>query len=386
MVLCVLCVGTAPCIYAQGSHQVSRQVVRKLTQEQVLAKKAQVKLLQRAKASREEREIKRNMRLQAAAQAARSYHPLTEHAPIVPTPSDKLKINAYRLTPEQTQGTITRYQNLMKDFLSFKSNWEARVFYLELYKNLNAISPMEKKQLVRESAELLSRVKYQKEFLLKDDRPLQQAYDYLVEALETLEPAYFGIFKKTTAATRTDRPFMPDQFFLRDPSLSQWRDVQWEDYQPMSSGAKELVMPIANALPKNLNIALVNDHPAMVASFKNWASAGYFGEGATVEVFQTADALLKTRKEYDFIITDLLVPGGGGQYLAYYLRKNGYNKPIIAMSEYREEDCRATELFAGGIDGYIYADDFFRNYVGYRLFPAALKTYLDMKAQYGWQH
>lgn len=384
--LLVLAVGAAPDIYAQASRQLPRSMVRKLTPKQAWAKKVQLKVLQQARATRAEREIKRNMRLQAQEQAAQSYHHLTENSVIIPTDAGQLKVNAYRLNPQQMQGVQTRYQNLMKDFLAFKYSWDARVFYLELYQRLNPISLMEKKELLREAAGLLARVKYQKEFLLKDDKPLQQAYDYLIDALEKLEPAYFGIFKKSGQAARTDRPFVQDQFFLRNPSLAQWKEIQWEDYQPLSSGAKERVQPIARALPKNLHIALVNDHPAMINSFKSWAAAGYFGEGATVDTYQTADGLLHSGKEYDFIITDLLVPGGGGQYLAYHLRKKGYQKPIIAMSEYREEDCRAADLFNIGIDGYIYADDFFRNYIGYRLFPAALKTYLDMKAQYGWTH
>lgn len=325
------------------------------------------------------------MRLQSKTQAANSYHSLTHSGTIVPTPKDQLKFNAYRLTPSQIQENADKYEQLMKDFLEFKQNLDARVFYLELYKD--AIGPMEKKQLLREGGELASHAKYQLDFLLKDDIPLQRAYIYLVDALERLEPAYFGMLEKKGAlAARKDRAFVPEQFFLKDPAQTQWREIQWEDYQPMSSGAKELVLPVAQQLPKNLRIALVNDLPAMVGSFKSWAAAGYFGEGTQVEVFSSAIDFLNTKQEFDVIVTDLLIPGGGGQYLAYQLRKNGYQKPIIALSEYREEDCRALELFNLGIDGYIYADDFFRNYIGYRYFPAALKTYFDLKNQHGWQH
>lgn len=326
------------------------------------------------------------MRLQSAQQAANNYHKLTERHSIIPTPKEQLKFNAYRLTPAQTETLASKYEDLMTQILQFKQHWDSRVFYLELYKNFNAIEPMERKQLLRDGGELASKAKYQLDFLLKDDKPLQQAYDYLVTALEQLEPAYFGIFERKGTPTREDRPFVPEQFFLKEPSQAKWREMQWADYQPLSSGAKELVAPIASQLPKNLHIAFVNDHTGMIGSIKNWVSAGYLGEGATVEVFSTAEALLQTHKEFDVIITDLLVPGGGGQYLAYHLRKSGYNKPILALSEYREEDCRATELFNVGIDGYIYADDFFRNYIGYRYLPASLKTYFDLKSAHHWQH
>ena len=374
-----LCVCSAAPVYAQGKKEVAKNVIRKLTPQEASNKRIHAILWEKAKASRAERAIKKNMRMQSALQAANNYHPLTERNRIVPTPKEQLKFNAYRLTPDQIQTQAARYEELMQQFLAFKQNWDARVFYLELYKNFNAIEPMERKQLLRSGGELMSRVKYQLDFLLKDDKPLQQAYDYLASALEQLEPAYFGMFERKGAPTRQDRAFVPEQFFLKDPSQAKWRETQWADYQPLSSGAKELVAPIASQLPQNLHIALVNDHPGMIGSVKNWVAAGYFGKGAKVEIFQTASALLQTKKEFDVIITDILVPGGGGQFLAYHLRKTGYNKPILALSEYREEDCRATELFNVGIDGYIYADDFFRNYIGYRYLPAALKTYFEIK-------
>lgn len=381
-----LCVCSAAPVYAQGKKEVAKNVIRKLTPQEASNKRIHAILWEKAKASRAERAIKKNMRMQSALQAANNYHKLTERHSIIPTPKEQLEFNAYRLTPQQVQIQSQRYEELMSQFLDFKKNWDSRVFYLELYKNFNAIEPMERKQLLRDGGELASKAKYQLDFLLKDDKPLQQAYDYLVTALEQLEPAYFGIFERKGLPVREDRSFVPEQFFLKDPSQTQWREMQWADYQPLSSGAKELVAPIASQLPKNLHIAFVNDHTGMIGSIKNWVSAGYLGKGATVEVFSTAEALLQTQKEFDVIITDLLVPGGGGQYLAYHLRKNGYNKPILALSEYREEDCRATELFNVGIDGYIYADDFFRNYIGYRYLPASLKTYFDLKSANNWQH
>lgn len=381
-----LCVCSAAPVYAQGKKEVAKNVIRKLTPQEASNKRIHAILWEKAKASRAERAIKKNMRMQSALQAANNYHPLTERNRIVPTPKEQLEFNAYRLTPDQIQTQAARYEELMQQFLAFKQNWDARVFYLELYKNFNAIEPMERKQLLRSGGELMSRVKYQLDFLLKDDKPLQQAYDYLASALEQLEPAYFGMFERKGAPTRQDRAFVPEQFFLKDPSQAKWRETQWADYQPLYSGAKELVAPIASQLPQNLHIALVNDHPGMIGSVKNWVAAGYFGKGAKVEIFQTASALLQTKKEFDVIITDILVPGGGGQFLAYHLRKTGYNKPILALSEYREEDCRAAELFNVGIDGYIYADDFFRNYIGYRYLPAALKTYFDLKSANHWQH
>ena len=178
-----LCVCSAAPVYAQGKKEVAKNVIRKLTPQEASNKRIHAILWEKAKASRAERAIKKNMRMQSALQAANNYHPLTERNRIVPTPKEQLEFNAYRLTPDQIQTQAARYEELMQQFLAFKQNWDARVFYLELYKNFNAIEPMERKQLLRSGGELMSRVKYQLDFLLKDDKPLQQAYDYLASAL-----------------------------------------------------------------------------------------------------------------------------------------------------------------------------------------------------------
>ena len=120
-----LCVCSAAPVYAQGKKEVAKNVIRKLTPQEASNKRIHAILWEKAKASRAERAIKKNMRMQSAMQAANNYHPLTEKTRIVPTPKEQLKFNAYRLTPDQIQTQAAKYEELMQQFLAFKQNWDA---------------------------------------------------------------------------------------------------------------------------------------------------------------------------------------------------------------------------------------------------------------------
>lgn len=387
------------CCAAGGTAFAQRKVpflkvgsVKRLTQEAALARKEMYKLRIQAKTSVSAHQravvtrIKANMRQQAAYQAAHSFHHLKVFPHISATPKEQLSPDAYRLSPSQRAEEIQRYYGLMTRFSTLKEVWDARTFYLRLYPNINHIGPVEKQRMLKESMDLMQMIKLKLDFMFASDVPLRQAYNYLVDMVEKLEPAYYGVFRRDTQARRTDRAFSEDQFFLRNPADGNLRDVRWEDYQPSSADARATALAIAKDLPPHLRIALVNDHQGMINSFRYWANLGYFGEGAELTSFTSVDALLAGPRTYDVIITDVLVPGGGGRYLAHQLRAEGSAVPIIALSEYREEDARAEELFNFGIDGYIFADDTFRNYIGYRVFPALLRNYFGLRAELGWKH
>lgn len=369
--------------------------VKRLSQEAVQAKKAMhalriqartysaaVSNRQRAVAER----IKADMRRQAAYQAAHNFHDLKVFPLISATAPDQLSPDAYRLSPAQRAEEIQKYYELMARFTTLKTTWDARMFYLRLYPDLNPVGTVEKQALLNDSLRVMRMMGLKLDYMFASDVALRRAYDYLVDMVEKLEPAYYGVFRRDKQARRTDRAFSEEQFFLRNPADGNLRDVRWEDYQPSSADARATALAIAKDLPPHLRIALVNDHQGMINSFRYWANLGYFGEGAELTSFTSVDALLAGPRTYDVIITDVLVPGGGGRYLAHQLRAEGSAVPIIALSEYREEDARAEELFNFGIDGYIFADDTFRNYIGYRVFPALLRNYFGLRAELGWKH
>lgn len=390
-----LCATGGPALAQRNSSLLKAGSVKRLSQEAVRAKKAMNALRLQAKtysagALRRQKavafRIKADMRRQAAYQAARNFHKLEVFPAIAATAPDQLRTDAYRLSPSQRAEETRQYYELMTRFSSLKTMWDARLFYLELYPRSNPIGTLEKQDLLDSSLRLIVLMGMKLDYMFASDVPLRRAHDYLVERVEKLEPAYYGVFRRDKLARRTDRAFSEEEFFLRNPADGNLRDVRWEDYQPSSADARAAALAIAKELPQNLRIALVNDHEGMINSFRYWANLGYFGEGAELTAFSSVEALLAGPQAFDVIVTDVLVPGGGGRYLAQQLRTAGSVTPIIALSEYREEDARAEELFNFGIDGYIFADDTFRNYIGYRVFPALLKNYFEMRARLGWKH
>ena len=58
-------------------------------------------------------------------------------------------------------------------------------------------------------------------------------------------------------------------------------------------------------------------------------------------------------KSFDVILTDIIVPGGGGSYLTAMLRERGFEGVIIALAAFQEDASLGRKLFDIGFDGMI---------------------------------
>lgn len=305
---------------------------------------------------------------------------------IIPTPREALQINAYQLTPVQRQQLTNEYYDLMARFAQVRQVWNARLTYLRLSPSFNKMTQEERRHLMRMSLPLLSALRAKSRYLFKDDEPLKAAYAYLVKQIETLEPALMGIFPTEFKVNRYDgrKDWNPSEFFLHNPDGSAYREVRDEEYAHNFEAKTRNALELARELPPGLDIAVLNDHPQMLTQLEAWAAQGYLGAGAKVKVYPTAEALLaemKWGREFDVILTDLMVLGGGGRYLVYKLREAGYQKPVIGLSEYTEQNARGEELFKLGFDGYIEVNDSFNRFNGYRVVPAALRNFFRYRGE-----
>lgn len=116
-----------------------------------------------------------------------------------------------------------------------------------------------------------------------------------------------------------------------------------------------------------------------------WQKEGVWGKNLQVRVFQRQEdfwAFLRAGGQVDMLITDLIMPKGGGFFLASELRQQGYKMPILALSAFGESENRGQKLFMLGFDGMLSThavDGALFGTSGYLTFVNALRNYYTWK-------
>lgn len=137
---------------------------------------------------------------------------------------------------------------------------------------------------------------------------------------------------------------------------------------------------LRGAMPQNLRVAIIqNEHyirPNLETINKKAGLNWTFEEFEDPEYFLTHASYEK----YDLILTDLMLPNGGGRYLSRQLRGNNYEGSILAVSFYSDA---GYDVFGDGIDGFITLahDGPQTNWLWNRL-----NDYYSLKQNYGWKH
>jgi len=74
-----------------------------------------------------------------------------------------------------------------------------------------------------------------------------------------------------------------------------------------------------------------------------------------VDVFKNPEEFLESAgcRSYDLILTDLLIPNGGGMLLGTKLRSGGYKNALIAVTAFDEIKSLGVSLWDMGFDGMI---------------------------------
>ena len=202
----------------------------------------------------------------------------------------------------------------------------------------------------------------------KMKKALEQGKMYLSALGSGVMPSSFYVDKTPVMREpRLDRAFNVHEFFLETPSSYQEEHALW---------------------PETLKLAAIAD--------------GYFN----TEVFYQMKVLPETRQwqidifkdpeeflaspastSYDVVITDLLVPNGGGVFLGTTLRNRGYNKALIALTAYSPIERLARSLWEKEFDGMISTDNttpYSPQYLD--LILHKLRNYFYYRNANGWEH
>lgn len=246
---------------------------------------------------------------------------------------------------QQARAFVERYREAMAKFKKFKQ--ETTPF---LYYRIKDAQKMEAPR--REDQHFLpAALDMERELLrvsavidAKEDDDLAFALSYVARVRDELAPILKGMSGTDLFFSRTDRKFVGDEFYLYEFELKRWTD--------MFRGGQAAKQ--ARQLPRGLCVAVLNDRASVLEQMQKSHEKGVFIRGGEVDGFLQADELIaavRAGKKYDLILTDIIVPGGGGYYLTKVLRLDGFSGAIIALSAFERDDSMAMDMFERGFDG-----------------------------------
>ena len=201
------------------------------------------------------------------------------------------------------------------------------------------------------------------------DIPLRRVQAWLQAVLPEINPFYVPNSALKATARTDGRVANKAEFFLEEPKGSSY------SYNTVT-------------VPENWHVAVLNDDPDVLYMYQVWEREGRLGKGWRFSLYKDTNDLIRAFKEgaaFDLVITDMVVPGGGGKYLTSWLRQEGKTMPIIGCSNYYSSQLNHEDLFRLGFDGYMYAGDMFEEVYGSFNWMSNIKHYFYYKNLHGWQ-
>lgn len=238
-----------------------------------------------------------------------------------------------------------RYRETMEQFKQYKKETDSFLYYRLKDASGTEVPPQESRALLPLAASMekaLLRLSVVVD--AKKDEPLAFALEYMGRVRDELAPVLKGMSGAEVYFARKDRSYAGDEFYLHDPEFKRW----------MSMLRRGQALIQAKKLPPDLRVAVLNDRKSVLEKMDSSHREGVFIRGGTVEYFNRADDLIaacRSGKNYDVILTDIIMPGGGGYYLTEALRLDGYQGAVIALSAFERDDAMGLDMFERGFDG-----------------------------------
>lgn len=267
-------------------------------------------------------------------------------------PTDPFRLQLLLVDPsyEQRLAVIKQYQATLENFKQFKSDINPILYYQSKPSERCTLPTLEKAQLVAKIMKMHRQLRALNILVVPQDQPLAQANAYVRYAMEQVEPNLVGMLDSGLREKRTDRKFNQDEFIMEMPKAG--RLTSLKNYLPYALRVRQA----AGKLPAGIKMAVLNDRTSALSAIME-KHKSVFCPNWEITTYNDTEVLLHDiqygRAQYDIIITDLIVPGGGGYYLTAKLRHQVFKGTIIAATAFQPDERLSIGLFNKGFDGMI---------------------------------
>lgn len=309
--------------------------------------------------------------------------------PIVPTPIDLLRVEAFHASPLLNQRIDDSYLSAIEQTNALTRALGTQIWY-NLHDEMRVVCPMEIREGLVQIAKTKAAIHQADLFLKPGDVPLQRAKEKVRYASLYYEMCATGVVPELEETPvdvykETEKIFNKKVFFLADPVLPASKNPIRGLWEHVSGGKK---LP----LPKTLRMAIVADYG--IGKYVEDMADLEDLDGWRIDTYKTPEDFLNdpNHLQYDLVLTDILISGGGGIYLTRQLRDQKFGGGILAITAYPEEKEIGVKLQVAGMDGMIALTDIdpyfllhrpeilaqkMRNYFYYKNNPSAFEFIVE---------
>ena len=257
-----------------------------------------------------------------------------------------LPILLYKPSVQQRSQTIITYIRVMDSFKQFKKEMDTFLYYQSKLNERRVIPSAEREAFSNKINKMNMQLAQLKNLISLEDPAYRAACEYMLYVASVINPMMKGMLDEHEFI-RSDRKYVMEEFFMHTPKGN--KDSMWQPFLPFSVRTAKT----ANRLPKGLKMAVLNDKISILEKMMFLHEKVFFPDWSIVTYDDTEDLLkaIQRGQHFDIILTDIVVPGGGGYYLTSTLRDKGYAGVIIALSAYSESESLGRRMFKKGFDG-----------------------------------
>lgn len=265
-------------------------------------------------------------------------------------PTEPFRLPLLLIDPsyEQRLAVAKQYKTTLENFQQFKKEINPVLYYQMKPSERRVLPAVEKARWVDKILAMHNQLRALNILVAPHDQPLVQANLYVQYAMETIEPNFVGLLDSGLREKRTDRKFNQKEFMMEPPKDG--RLASLKNYLPYSLRLRQA----ANKMPAGIKMAVLNDRASALEAIQDKHKT-VFCPKWKITTYHDTEALLNDikygRVQYDIILTDLMVPGGGGYYLTASLRHQGFGGVILAATAFQPEERLSIGLFNKGFDG-----------------------------------